>query len=76
MENVTESTGWKARIAENWQRSRKTVRNYFLLIFLLGLLFLVVFFSRMFILVRPGQEAVIWKMFEGLASILTTRDWL
>ena len=40
MENVTESTGWKARIAENWQRSRKTVRNYFLLIFLLGLLFL------------------------------------
>ena len=69
MENVTESTGWKARIAENWQRSRKTVRNYFLLIFLLGLLFLVVFFSRMFILVRPGQEAVIWKMFEGGTKI-------
>ena len=38
MENVTKSTGWKARIAENWQRSRRTVRNYFLLIFLLGLI--------------------------------------
>jgi regulator of protease activity HflC (stomatin/prohibitin superfamily) len=68
MDNVTntvENHTFKERVASNWQRIRKPLRNYFLLIFLLAILFVAVFFNRMFILIRPGEEAVMWKMFSG-----------
>jgi prohibitin 2 len=68
MENVTNTTdadSFKKRVASNWNRMRRPFRNYFLLISLISILFVAVFFNRIFILIRPGEEAVIWKMFEG-----------
>jgi regulator of protease activity HflC (stomatin/prohibitin superfamily) len=64
-ENTPNDGNTRARVSSNWKRIRPAVRNYFILIFLLAILFVVVFFNRMFILIRPGQEAVIWKMFGG-----------
>ena len=68
-ENTTETAKGdgklRSRIASNWKRMKPAVRGYFILILLMAILFVAVFFNRMFILIRPGQEAVIWKMFKG-----------
>lgn len=68
MENVTntaETNSLKERVYSNWQRLRRPLRNYALLVSLIAILFVAVFFNRMFILIRPGEEAVMWKMFAG-----------
>jgi hypothetical protein len=65
MNNVTHLGSLKERIVYNWMRIRGAIRNYFILIFLLGLLFMGVFFNRIFIFVHPGEAGVIWKMFFG-----------
>ena len=65
MNNVTHPGGPRALVQENWPRLRGAIRNYFILVFLLGLLFIGVFFNRMVILVHPGEAGVIWKMFFG-----------
>jgi prohibitin 2 len=65
MNNVTNTDSLRARIAANWRRIRPSIRNYFILVFLLGLLFFAVFFTRIVNLVQPGEAGVIWKMFFG-----------
>ncbi|MDD2764701.1 MAG: prohibitin family protein [Opitutaceae bacterium] len=53
------------RFAANWARVRHTIRNYFILVFLLALLLFAAFFNRIVIFVHPGEEGVIWKPFFG-----------
>lgn len=69
MNNVTHSDSLRERMAANWRRIRGAVRNYFILVFLLGLLFLAVFFNRIVNLVGPGEAGVIWKPFFGGTQI-------
>ena len=65
MNNVTNTGSLRERIAANWRRIRPSIRNYFILVFLLGILFFAVFFNRIVNFVRPGEAGVIWKMFFG-----------
>jgi len=65
MKNVTDTTELTSRFASNWKKVRPIVRNYSILVILLAILFVAAFFNRMFILVRPGEEAVKWRMFFG-----------
>jgi prohibitin 2 len=65
MNNVTNTGSLRERIATNWKRIRPSIRNYFILVFLLGILFFAVFFTRIVNFVHPGEAGVIWKMFFG-----------
>ena len=65
MNNVTTIGRLRATMRENWLRVRSSVRNYFLLVFLLGLLFLAAFYPRIVIFVHPGEAGVIWQPFFG-----------
>ncbi len=55
----------KERLASNWARIRRTIRNYFILVFILMILFFGAFFNRIVNFVRPGEAGVIWKPFFG-----------
>lgn len=65
MKNVTPPESLPARMAANWRRIRHVIRNYFILVFLLALLFFAVFFNRIVNFVHPGEAGVIWKPFFG-----------
>jgi prohibitin 2 len=55
----------RARFAANWARIRRSIRNYFILVFLLGILVFAACFNRIVNFVRPGEAGVIWKPFFG-----------
>ena len=64
-DEATLPTTLRARLAANWARIRHTIRNYFLLVLLLTILFCGAFFNRIVNFVRPGEAGVIWKPFFG-----------
>jgi len=70
--NTDSSTGsLKERMRANWLRIRRSLKGYFFLVSILGLLFFAVFFNRIVNFVRPGEAGVIWKPFFGGTQIDT-----
>lgn len=61
----------RERIADNWWRIRRTVKNYFILLFLLLVLTVTAFFHRIVNLVHPGEAGVKWRPFLGGTQIDT-----
>jgi regulator of protease activity HflC (stomatin/prohibitin superfamily) len=59
----------RALMKENWQRVRRSIRNYFILVFVLGLLFFGAFFRRIVNFVGPGEAGVIWQPLYGGTQI-------
>ncbi len=64
-DTVTINPTMRERIAANWARYKRPIKQYMVLLMILGILFLGAFFRNIVNFVHPGEAGIIWKPFFG-----------